>query len=104
MRTGILLCCISVLSGCAALAQHRAERQQARIIDAQAVCSAAGIPSNDPRYAECTLMLYQQRTAQAEAASQALIQQGLQILATPPARPQICTGYWSGPQWVSICQ
>jgi hypothetical protein len=51
--------------------------------------------------------MYQQRAAQDAAASQALMQQGLQILATPPAAPptpQICTTRWFANQWVSICQ
>jgi hypothetical protein len=96
-----------VLSGCAAIEERRQARAEARLMDAAQLCLVAGFEPRTAELRQCAITMYQQRAAQDAAASQALIQQGLQILATPPTAPpaaQICTTRWFANQWVTICQ
>ena len=88
-----------LLVGCATPQQ----RMDAAIAKAQAICSAAGISSADPRYQDCTLQMYQadqQRRGAATAQLAAQLMNAAQLLtpqpAPPPPQPTMCSTYVNG--------
>jgi|SRR5690242_17647756 len=99
------------VTACATPAEWRA----AYIADAQSVCTAAGVPADNPAYAECTIRIYQQQQEARDDADRPLVLRALKMVeplivaamksVLPAATPPItCTTRSVEGQSVTTCQ
>jgi len=112
MNKVLLASTVVVLIGaCATPAERRANY----IADAQRVCIAAGVPSEGPAFAECTVRIYQQQQEARDDAERPLVLRALKMMQPvmmaaikaafpPPAPPLLCTTRSTDGQSVTTCQ